>query len=43
MLYLDLTEEYSNIMNSLGNQKDLQNIDNKIFDPISNAINKAKF
>ncbi len=43
VLYLDLTEEYSNIMNSLGNQKDLQNIDNKIFDPISNAINKAKF
>lgn len=41
ILFLDLTNEYTNIMNTLGNGADLQNIDKTVFDPINDAIDKA--
>lgn len=41
VIYLDLTEEFSTIMNTLERENNLQKIETKVFEPLNSAINKA--
>lgn len=41
VLYLDLTQEFSTIMDTLKNESGALNAENKVFDSIDEAINRA--
>ncbi len=41
VLYLDLTQEFSTIMDNLKNEKGVLTAENRVFDPIDEAINRA--